>query len=164
MHIELSSASQPGKHVEEGVLSVLKKVISMISLKDLPDGLSDDQRNRAAFLLKELQTVIIGAQLVRSILLFAYMPTCQVLQSVNVMFVSGELAGIFQQLFRCLTGIEDLTVAISIKAEALQQCKDDLSFVGMSLCGIVYAYNYMYLCCFNNRVIVKMQQKTFPQK
>lgn len=120
--------------MEEGVLSVLKTVVSMISPKDLPDGLSDDERNRAAFLLKELQTVIVGAHLVRSILLFSYMPTCEVLESVNAMFLSGKLAAVFQQLLRCLTGVSDLTVTISIKAEDLQQCKDELSFAGQLLC------------------------------
>ena len=111
-------------------MSVLKKVVSMVSLKDLPDGLSDDQRNRVAVLLKELQTVIVSTQLVRSILVLTYMPTCQVLESVSDMFRSGELAAVFQQLFRCLMGVDDLTVAVSIRAEDLQQCKDELSFVG----------------------------------
>lgn len=129
IHIEISSASQ-GRQVEEGLLSVLKKVINMISLRDLPDSLSDDQRNRAAFLLKELQALIVSAQLVRSIQLLTYMSTCEVLEAVNAMFMSGELAAIFQQLFRCLTGVNDLTVSISIKAEDLQDCRYELGFVG----------------------------------
>jgi len=129
VHIELSSASQ-GKKVEEGLMSVLKKVVSMVSVKDLPAELSDDQRNRAAALLKELHAVIVGAQLVRSILLFVYVSSHEELQSVNATFMSGELTAVFQQLFRCLTRVDDLTVDISIKAEDLQECSDELGCVG----------------------------------
>jgi len=116
--------------VEEGLLSVLKKVVRMISIKDLPDDLSDDQRNRAALLLNELQAVIVGAQLVRSMLLWTYVSTLEVLESVSARFMSGELAAVFQQLFRCLMGIDDLTVAVSVQAEDLQGCRDELGFIG----------------------------------
>jgi len=141
VHIEVSSPSQ-GKQVEEGLMSVLKKVVSMISVKDLPDSLSDDQRNRAASLLKELQAVIVGAQFVRSILLFTYVSTHEVLESINAGFHSGELATFFQQLFRCLTAVDDLTVAISIKAEDLQACRDELANVGKVVLPCVHE-----LCC-----------------
>ena len=116
--------------MEEGLLSVLKKVVRMISIKDLPDDLSDDQRNRAALLLNELQAVIVGAQLVRSMLLWTYVSTLEVLESVSARFMSGELAAVFQQLFRCLMGIDDLTVAVSVQAEDLQGCRDELGFIG----------------------------------
>jgi len=129
VHIEVSSSSH-GKQVEEGLLSVLKKVVSMVSLKDLPDSLSDDQRNRAAVLLKELQAVIVGAQFVCSIQLLTYLSTSEVLESVSAMFLSGQLACLCQQLFRCLTGVDDLTVAISIKAEDLQECQDEFGSAG----------------------------------
>jgi len=102
----------------------------MVSLKDLPDSLSDDQRNRAAVLLKELQAVIVGAQFVRSIQLLTYLSTSEVLESVSAMFLSGQLACLCQQLFRCLTGVDDLTVAISIKAEDLQECQDEFGSAG----------------------------------
>jgi len=116
--------------VEEGLLSVLKKVVRMISIKDLPDDLSDDQRNRAALLLNELQAVIVGAQLVHSMLLWTYVSTLEALESVSARFMSGELAAVFQQLFRCLMGIDDLTVAVSVQAEDLQGCRDELGFIG----------------------------------
>lgn len=116
--------------MEEGLLSVLKKVVRMISIKDLPDDLSDDQRNRAALLLNELQAVIVGAQLVHSMLLWTYVSTLEALESVSARFMSGELAAVFQQLFRCLMGIDDLTVAVSVQAEDLQGCRDELGFIG----------------------------------
>lgn len=130
IHIEVSSQS---KQVEEGLLSVLKKVMRMISVKDLPEDLSDDQRNRAALLLSELQAVIVGAQLVRSMLLFTYISTLEVLESVSARFMTGELADVFQQLFRCLMDIDDITIVVSIQAEDLQGCKDELGFVGKAL-------------------------------
>jgi len=109
---------------------VLKKVLHLISDKDLPDDLSDDQRNRAALLLSELQAVIIGAQLVHSMLLLTYVSTLEVLESVSGRFMRGELTTVFQQLFRCLMGIDDITIAVSIPAEDLQGCKDELELVG----------------------------------
>jgi len=130
IHIEVSSQS---REVEEGLVSVLKKVVRMISVKDFPADLSEDQRNRAAVLLSELQAVIVGAQLVRSMRLLMYVSTLEVLESVSATFMTGELAAVFQQLFCCLMGISDITVAVSIQAEDLQGCKDELGFVGKLL-------------------------------
>jgi len=130
IHIEVSSQS---REVEEGLVSVLKKVVRMISVKDFPADLSEDQRNRAAVLLSELQAVIVGAQLVRSVRLLMYVSTLEVLESVSATFMTGELAAVFRQLFCCLMGISDITVAVSIQAEDLQGCKDELGFVGMLL-------------------------------
>lgn len=142
IHIEVSSSSQ-GKHVEEGLLSVLKKVVTMLSLKDLPQSLSDEQRNRAAVLLKELQAVIVGAQFVRSILLLTYFSTYEVLESVIAMFLSGELTDVLQQLCRCLTGVDDLTVTISIKAEDLQECQDEFGCVGKVMLLLFYETHHI---------------------
>ena len=130
IHIEVLSQS---REVEEGLVSVLKKVVRMISVKDFPADLSEDQRNRAAVLLSELQAVIVGAQLVRSMRLLMYVSTLEVLESVSATFMTGELAAVFQQLFCCLMGISDITVAVSIQAEDLQGCKDELGFVGKLL-------------------------------
>jgi len=130
IHIEVSSQS---REVEEGLVSVLKKVVRMISVKDFPADLSEDQRNRAAVLLSELQAVIVGAQLVRSVRLLMYVSTLEVLESVSATFMTGELAAVFQQLFCCLMGISDITVAVSMQAEDLQGCKDELGFVGKLL-------------------------------
>jgi len=130
IHIEVSSQS---REVEEGLVSVLKKVVRMISVKDFPADLSEDQRNRAAVLLSELQAVIVDAQLVRSVRLLMYVSTLEVLESVSATFMTGELAAVFQQLFCCLMGISDITVAVSMQAEDLQGCKDELGFVGKLL-------------------------------
>jgi len=130
IHIEVLSQS---REVEEGLVSVLKKVVRMISVKDFPADLSEDQRNRAAVLLSELQAVIVDAQLVRSVRLLMYVSTLEVLESVSATFMTGELAAVFQQLFCCLMGISDITVAVSIQAEDLQGCKDELGFVGKLL-------------------------------
>ena len=130
IHIEVLSQS---REVEEGLVSVLKKVVRMISVKDFPADLSEDQRNRAAVLLSELQAVIVDAQLVRSVRLLMYVSTLKVLESVSATFMTGELAAVFQQLFCCLMGISDITVAVSIQAEDLQGCKDELGFVGKLL-------------------------------
>jgi len=143
VHIEVTSASQGGRELEEGIVSTLMKVVSMISIQDLPDGLSDDQRSRAAVLLQELQTMIVGARLVHSILLLCYMPTLELLDSVNATFMSGELTAILQQLFRCLTGVDDLTIAVSITAEDLQQCREALSHAGELLCQM----KHQNKCC-----------------
>jgi len=133
VHIEISSPSSLHmKQVEEGLLSALRNIVSIISVKDLPENLSDDQRDRVAFLLKELQAVIVGAQLVRSIRLLTYVPTREVLQSLGARLTSGELAAIFQQLFCCLSGVDDLAVDLSVKVEDLQECKDQLGFIGMA--------------------------------
>jgi len=136
--------------VEGGLLSVLKKVVRMISVKDLPDDLSDDQRNRAASLLSELQAVIVGAQLVHSMLLLTYVSTPQVLESISARFMTGELAALLQQLFRCLMDIDDITVAVSIQAEDLQGCKDELEVVGKV---VLLLLNYLFSLLLSNYVI-----------
>ena len=102
----------------------------MISINDLPSDLSDEQRNRAALLLNELQAVIVGVQLVRSMRLLAYVSTLEVLESVSARFMTGELAALLQQLFRCLMHIDDITVVVSIQAEDLQRCRNDFGFIG----------------------------------
>jgi len=132
VHIEVSSLSH-GKQVEDGLLAALKNIVSMISVKDLPH-LSDEDLDKAALLLKELQAVIVGAQLVRSIEMFLYVSTCAVLDAVSVKFLSGELVDILQQLCRCLTGVSDLTVVVFIQADDLQACKQHLSCVGERGC------------------------------
>ena len=126
VHIEVTSSSSQ-TDVEETVVSAVKKVMGMISIQD---GLSADQRSRAATLLAELQTVIVGARLVRSILLLCYVPTMERLEAVDDVYESGELASVLQRLFRCLTGVDDLTITISITADDLQQCRDALSHAG----------------------------------
>ena len=136
--------------MEGGLLSVLKKVVRMISVKDLPDDLSDDQRNRAASLLSELQAVIVGAQLVHSMLLLTYVSTPQVLESISARFMTGELAALLQQLFRCLMDIDDITVAVSIQAEDLQGCKDELEVVGKV---VLLLLNYLFSLLLSNYVI-----------
>lgn len=129
---------------------MLKKVVRMISVKDLPDDLSDDQRNRAASLLSELQAVIVGAQLVHSMLLLTYVSTPQVLESISARFMTGELAALLQQLFRCLMDIDDITVAVSIQAEDLQGCKDELEVVGKV---VLLLLNYLFSLLLSNYVI-----------
>ena len=137
IHIDVSSPTQSKQALEEGLLSALKNVISMISLIDLPDHLSDDERSKAASLLQELQAVIVGAQFVHSIQLLTYISTGDVLDTVDAMFTSGHLEALLQQLFQCLTAVDDLTVAVSIKADDLQDCRDEFLCVGKSV-----------LCCF----------------
>jgi len=78
------------------------------------------------------RAAIVGAQLVRSIRLLTYVPTREVLQSLGARLTSGELAAIFQQLFCCLSGVDDLAVDLSVKVEDLQECKDQLGFIGMA--------------------------------
>jgi len=151
IHIEVSSSSH-GRQVEEGLLSVLKKVVSMISLKDLPESLSDEQRNRAAVLLKELQAVIVGAQFVRSILLLTYVSTCEVLESIVAMLLSGELSDLLQQLCRCLTGVDDLTVTVSVKAEDLQECRDEFGCVGKAMLLLFFLF-FIALHCISCLVL-----------
>jgi len=137
IHINISSPSQDSRQVEQGLLAMLKNVVGMISLTDLPDGLSDDQRDRAASLLTELQAVIIGAQFVHSILLFTYVSSVDVVDSVSAMLVSGQLSTVFQRLFRCLTRLDDLTITVSVKTEDVQYCRDAFAYVGKIVCVVL---------------------------
>ena len=116
---------------EESLLVMLRKLVSVVPenwIEDvMPVELSDDQRRILLDSLRNLKAVIVGARITQSILLYTYSLTLDVMESVWLLYESGQLTEVLQGLCRCLANDDGCTIDISIDPEDYEKCREEYS-------------------------------------
>ena len=98
VHVEITNKTNEIRETEESIVVLLRKIAAKLALEEF----SEDMRNRTNHLLTELQSIVVGAQMTNSVMMFVLVSSRDGLEAVQTMYTTRRLHDVVQQLFGCL--------------------------------------------------------------